>query len=399
MAKGFTSTLTAQQKTIGVSSPTHLLNACFLNHFGTLTDPRIERSKEHLLIDIVAIAILAVISGADGWGAIELYGTTKYEWLKGFLELPNGIPSHDTFSRVFARIEPQQFQECFLSWINSITKKLELEVIAIDGKTMKQSYDRNHSQKPLHIVSAWSSSHQLVLGQKKVNKKSNEVTAIPALLELLEIAGSIITIDALGCQKEIAALIIKKKGDYLLALKGNQKLIHEDVKNWFELARKEEFGGREHSYYQQIEAGHHRVEKRQIWTVAVSELSSLHNQSLWTGLKTVVMIVSERRLWNKTTTEVRFYLSSLASNAEKISQAIRSHWGIENSLHWTLDVTFCEDKSRIRKDNSPENFALLRRLAINLLKQEKGFKGSLKMKRYLAGMDNNYLVQILNSAS
>lgn len=399
MAKGFSSTLTSQQKTIGVSNPTDLLNVSFLNHFETLTDPRIERSKEHLLIDIVAIAILAVISGADGWGAIELYGKTKYEWLKGFLELPNGIPSHDTFSRVFARIEPKQFQECFLSWVNSITQKLELEVIAIDGKTMKQSYDRNQSQKPLHIVSAWSASHQLVLGQKKVNKKSNEVTAIPALLELLEIEKSIITIDAMGCQKEIAALIIKKKGDYLLALKGNQKLLHKDVKDWFELARKEEFAGREHSYYQQIEGGHHRVEKRQIWTVAVSELPSLHNQSLWTGLKTVVMIVSERRLWNKTTTEVRFYLSSLASNAEKISQAIRSHWGIENSLHWTLDVTFSEDKSRIRKDHSPENFALIRRLAVNLLKQEKGFKGSLKMKRYLAGMDNNYLVQILDSAS
>ena len=399
MAKGFTSTLTSQQKTIGVSNPTDLLNVSFLNHFEALTDPRIERSKEHLLIDIVAIAILAVISGADGWGAIELYGKAKYEWLKGFLELPNGIPSHDTFSRVFARIEPKQFQECFLSWVNSITKKLELEVIAIDGKTMKQSYDRNQSQKPLHIVSAWSASHQLVLGQKKVNKKSNEVTAIPALLELLEIEKSIITIDALGCQKEIAGLIIKKKGDYLLALKGNQKLIHKDVKNWFELARQEEFAGREHSYYQQIEGGHHRVEKRQIWTVAVSELPPLHNQSLWTGLKTVVMVVSERHLWNKTTTEVRFYLSSLASNAEKIAQAIRSHWGIENSLHWTLDVTFSEDKSRIRKDHSPENFALLRRLAVNLLKQEKEFKGSLKMKRYLAGMDNNYLVQILESAS
>ena len=165
----------------------------------------------------------------------------------------------------------------------------------------------------------------------------------------------------MGCQKEIAALIIKKKGDYILALKGNQKLLDDDVKNWFELARKEELGGREPSYYQQIESGHHRVEKRQIWTVAVSELPSLHNQSLWTGLKTVVLIVSERRLWNKTTTEVRFYLSSLASKAEKISQAIRSHWGIENSLHWTLDVTFCEDKSRIRKDNSPENFALIPR--------------------------------------
>lgn len=399
MAKGFTSILTSQEKTIALSNPTDLLNVSFLNHFEALTDPRIERSKEHFLIDIVAIAILAVISGADGWVAIELYGKAKYEWLKGFLELPNGIPSHDTFSRVFARIEPKQFQECFLSWVNSITQKLELEVIAIDGKTMKQSYNRNQSQKPLHIVSAWSASHQLVLGQKKVNKKSNEVTAIPALLELLEIEKSIITIDAIGCQKEIAALIIKKKGDYLLALKGNQKLLHKDVKKWFELAKKEEFAGREHSYYQQIEGGHHRVEKRQIWTVAVSELPPLYNQSLWTGLKTIVMVVSERHLWNKTTTEVRFYLSSLTSNAEKICQAIRSHWGIENSLHWTLDVTFSEDKSRIRKDHSPENFALLRRLAVNLLKQEKGFKGSLKMKRYLAGMDNNYLVQILDSAS
>jgi predicted transposase YbfD/YdcC len=221
----------------------------------------------------------------------------------------------------FARLEPKQFQEYFLSWVNSITQKLELELIAIDGKTMKQSYDRNQSQKPLHIVSAWSASHQLVLGQKKVNKKSNELTAIPALLELLEMEESIITIDAMGCQKEIAALIIKKKGDDILALKGNQNLIHKDVKNWFELARKEKFAGREHSYYQQREGGHHRVEKRQICPVAVSELPPLHNQSLWTELKTVVMVVSERRWWNKTTTEVRFYLSSLASNAEKIAQA------------------------------------------------------------------------------
>ena len=268
----------------------------------------------------------------------------------------------------FARIEPQQFQYCFLSWVNSITQKLELEVIAIDGKTMKQSYDRNQSQKALHIVSAWSSSHQLVLGQKKVKNKSNEQTAIPALLELLEIEGSIITIDALGCQKEITSLIGKKKGDYILSLKGNQKLLHQDVNNWFKLAKKEDLIGRKYSYYQQVEAGHHRIEKRQIWTVDVSELPPLHNQSLWTGLKTIVMVASERRLWNKTTTEVRFYLSSLDSNAEKIALAIRSHWGIENSLHWTLDVTFSEDKSRIRKDHSPENFALLRRLAVNLLK-------------------------------
>jgi predicted transposase YbfD/YdcC len=216
---------------------------------------------------------------------------------------------------------------------------------------------------------------------------------------MLEIAGSVITIDAMGCQKDITSLIIKKKGDYILALKGNQKLLYQAVKEWFELAQKSDYLGREYNYHEQVEAGHHRVEKRQVWTVDVSELPPLHNQALWSGLKTVVMIVSERRLWNKTTTEARFYLSSLSSNAEKIAGAIRSHWGIENSLHWTLDVTFCEDESRIRKQNSPENFALLRRLAINLLKQEKTSKQSLKMKRYRAAMDNNYLVKILNSAS
>jgi len=216
---------------------------------------------------------------------------------------------------------------------------------------------------------------------------------------MLEIAGSVITIDAMGCQKDITSLIIKKKGDDILALKGNQKLLYKAVKEWFELAQISDYLGREYNYHEQVEARHHRLEKRQVWTVDVSELPPLHNQALWTGLKTVVMIVSERGLWNKTTTEARFYLSSLSSNAEKIAGAIRSHWGIENSLHWTLDVTFSEDKSRIRKDHSPENFALLGRLAINLLKQEKTSKQSLKMKRYRAAMDNNYLVKILNSAS
>ena len=399
MARGFSKTVSSPQKQIDSLASLKILNTSFLEHFSTLSDPRIERSKQHLLKDIIAIAILAIISGADGWVGIEAYGNAKYEWLKSFLELPNGIPSHDTFSRVFALIEPQQFPEGFLSWINSIVKELKLEVVAIYGKTMKQSYDRNDQQKALHIVSAWSSSHQLFLGQKKVYKKSNELTAIPELIEMLEIAGSVITIDAMGCQKDITSLIIKKKGDYILALKGNQKLLYEAVKEWFEGAQKVDYLGRDYNYHEQVEAGHHRGEKRQVWTVDVSELPPLHNQALWSGLKTVVMIVSERRLWNKTTTESRFYLSSLSSNAERIAGASRSHWGIENSLHWALDVTFCEDKSRIRKQNSPENFALLRRLAINLLKPEKTFKQSLKMKRYRAAMDNNYLVKILNSAS
>lgn len=385
MARGFSKAVNSQQKPTDSLPSMNLLNTSFLEHFANLNDPRIERSKEHLLKDIIAIAILAIISGADGWVAIEAYGHAKYEWLKSFLELANGIPSHDTFSRVFSRIEPEQFQECFLSWVNSIVKELELEVIAIDGKTMKQSYDRNHQQKALHIVTAWSSSHQLVLGQKKVDKKSNELTAIPALIEMLEIADSVITIDAMGCQKDITSLIVKKKGDYVLALKGNQKLLYKAVKEWFELAQKEQFLGREYNYYEQVEAGHHRVEKRQVWTVDVSELPPLHNQALWTGLKTVVMIVSERRLWNKTTSEARFYLSSLSSNAEKIAIAILRHWGIENSLHWTLDVTFSEDKSRIRKQKSPENFALLRRECNKFTETRKNFKTKFKNETLSSG--------------
>lgn len=397
MARGFTPTLNPRQKSKFKTNITNFLSGSFFQHFATLSDPRIDRTKEHLLIDIIAIAILAVISGAEGWVGIETYGKAKYEWLKEFLELPKGIPSHDTFSRVFSRINPAEFHQGFSSWVNSITEKLEVEIISIDGKTLKQSYDRNHQQKALHIVSAWSSSHQLVLGQQKIRDKSNEITAIPALIEMLEIEESIITIDAMGCQKEITSLIIKKKANYVLALKANQKHLYEEVKTWFNLARKENFLGRECRYYQEVESGHHRIEKREVWTVSVSSLPGLHNQALWTELNTIVMVISERRLWNKTTTEVRFYVSSLSNDAEKIAKAIRSHWGIENSLHWTLDVTFSEDNSRIRRDNSPENFALLRRLALNLLKQETTFKGSLKMKRYRAAMDNNYLTKILAS--
>ena len=217
MARGFSKVVISQQKQTDSLPSMNILNTSFLEHFANLKDPRIERSKEHLLKDIRSIAILAVLSGADGWIGIEAYGNAKYEWLKSFLELPNGIPSHDTFSRVFARIEPQQFQEGFLSWVNTIVGELEINAIAIDGKTMKQSSDRNDQQKALHIVTTWSSSHQLVLGQKKVDKKSNELTAIPELIEMLEIAGSVITIDAMGCQKDITSLIIKKKGDYILA--------------------------------------------------------------------------------------------------------------------------------------------------------------------------------------
>ena len=335
------------------------LKNSFLNYFQDLKDQRIDRTKDHLLIDIMAISILAVISGAEGWTAIETYGKAKEEWLRTFLELPNGIPSHDTISRVFQRLNPEEFATSFSNWMNLIVQRLGVEVISIDGKTLKQSYDRNSFQKALHIVSAWANNNKLVLGQKKVNSKSNEIKTIPALLETIDITGNIITIDAMGTQKEIAQLIIKKKkADYILALKGNQKKLHEQVKKWFKEAKNNNFAEIEYSYYSQVESGHNRIEKRQIYSVPISLLPTLHNQNKWQGLKTVIMVVSERQLWNKTTNQVKFYISSLMSNAKLCSQVIRSHWGIENSLHWSLDVTFSEDKSRIRKDNSPENFAL-----------------------------------------
>lgn len=374
------------------------LKNSFLNHFQNLKDPRIDRSKDHLLIDIIAISILAVISGADGWTAIETYGKAKEQWLKTFLELPNGIPSHDTISRVFQRLNPEEFATSFSSWIDLIVQKLGVEIISIDGKTLKQSYDRNNFQKALHIVSAWANNNKLVLGQKKVNSKSNEITAIPALLESIDIAENIVTIDAMGTQKEIANQIINKRANYILALKGNQSKLHQQVKEWFEQAKNNNFSGIEYSCHEQVESGHHRIEKRQVYSVPITALPPLHNQNKWQGLKTVIMVVSERQLWNKTTNEVKFYISSLISNAQLLSHGIRSHWGIENTLHWSLDVTFSEDKSRIRKDNAPENFALLRKLALNLLNQEKTTKASNKMKRYRAAMDNNYLLKILQAS-
>jgi len=374
-----------------------LPDTSLFKHFTRLKDPRVERTKEHQLLDIVAIAVLAVISGADGWTAIETYGRSKQAWLKQFLELPNGIPSHDTFARVFARLEPVVFRQCFESWIASLVEGFNAQVIAMDGKRLRGSYDREGKQSTLHVVSAWATEHRLVLGQVKVANKSNEITAIPALLDLLDIAGCIITLDAIGCQTEIAAQIISKRADYVLSLKGNHGKLHEAVAHWFNQARANDFIGVECDTYQITESSHHRIEQRQYWVVPVSVLGELPGVNQWAGLQAVGIVVSERRLWNKTTREVRFYLTSLAANAQRLAQAIRTHWGIENQLHWVLDVTFHEDASRIRSYHAPENLAIVRRMALNLLNQEQSFKGSLKMKRYRAAMDNEYLVKILTA--
>ncbi|MBW4456002.1 MAG: ISAs1 family transposase [Nostoc indistinguendum CM1-VF10] len=370
----------------------------FQEYFTEIKDPRVEKTRLHLLTDIITISILAVIAGAEGWEDIEEYGLNKKEWLETFLELPFGIPSPDTFRRVFERINPKEFEQCFQVWIQSIVEKLGVEVVAIDGKALKGSYDRKSELKALHLVSAWSKEHRLILGQTKVNAKSNEITAIPALLEMLDISGCIITIDAMGTQKSIVKKFIEADADYILSLKDNHPTLHQQVKNWFETSLSLGFQGIDVNISQRVEKGHHRIENRKVYAVPISQIPALDEQEDWIGFKTVVMVVRSIQHWNKITHEVQFYISSLASHANKIASAIRQHWGIENSVHWTLDVTFHEDECRIRSLHSPQNFALLRRIALNALERESSFRRSIRQKSRRAAMNDQYMVSVLAAA-
>lgn len=393
MAKGFGRPILTRSQ----EREAKLLSKSVLQYFEHLEDPRVERTQRHSLMTIVTISIFAVLCGADGFVAIETYGKAKQSWLERFLDLPNGIPSHDTFGRVLGMIEPEQLHESFLAWVSSITQTLGIEMIHIDGKTSIGSYDRCRQLKALHSVSAWSSEHGLVLAGQKVNSKSNEITAVPLLLQLLDLKGVVVTLDAMGTQIKIARQIQQGEGDYVLALKGNQGKLSQQVEDWFELACAQNWSGIEYSYDQTISSGHHRIETRQVWAVPVCQLPPLHRQSQWSGLTTVVMVKSRRQLWNQTTTQVRFYISSLEADAPRHNRVIRSHWSIETRLHWVLDVTFNEDASRVRQGHAAENMGLLRRLSLNLLKREPS-RLSLKMKRYQAGMDNNFLIKILSAS-
>lgn len=362
-------------------------------HFGDLPDPRLERCKHHKLLDIVTIAICAVISNADGWTDIEAYGRAKETWLRQFLELPAGIPSHDTFARVFAKVNPTAFQTCFLQWVDAIRTKLPGDVVAIDGKTSRRTRDRPIDLSPLHIVSAWSHTNHLVLGQVRVDEKSNEITAIPVLLDVLDINGCLVTIDALGCQVDIAAKVIEREADYVLACKGNHEYLYADVQRLFRSCDAGTADLPGFDYYKTSEAGHSRREVREIWTTA--ELGSVRDRERWANLQSAVLVRSERTIAGETSIEHRFYISSAPSDAERLGKAIRQHWGVENQVHWVLDVVFADDDSRLRIDHSAHNMAIIRHIVLNMLRQETSWKTSLRQKRLRAGWDDAYVLKVL----
>ena len=366
--------------------------------FSVLEDPRPDHTRRHKPIDIMTIAICGVICGADSWVELEQFGKSKEEWLKGFLELPNGIPSHDTFGRVFALLDAQQFRDCFLAWVQAVSAVTRGQVIAIDGKTLRRSHDKSLGKSAIHMVSAWASENRLVLGQTKVAEKSNEITAIPELLALLDISGCIVTIDAMGCQKEIARLIIEDSGDYVLALKENQGQLYREVKELFEdeglVASEGDFEG---DFHETGNKGHGRLEHRRCWSIADQEyISYLNLKGEWRGLRSVAKVTGERRIGEKVSIESRYYISSLPGGAEQLLRAVREHWGIENSLHWVLDIAFREDESRVRKGHGPENLATMRHMALNLLRRETSSKGGVKARRLRAGWDETHLLKVLS---
>jgi predicted transposase YbfD/YdcC len=365
-------------------------------HFAKMTDPRKGTLRYHKLIDILVIGICAVTCGADDYEAIADFGRAKAEWFESFLELPNGIPAHDTFWRVFEALNPEQFQHCFLKWMSAVRQLISREVIAVDGKTLRRSYAKEADKAAIHMVSAWATTNRLVLGQQKVDAKSNEITAIPELLRSLDLQDCIVTIDAMGCQTAIANLIIEGKGDYLLALKGNQSNLHDDVILLFDDLANSNFTAYTYDYARTVDKNHGRIEVRHCWIIEYPTLDGvLRGADNWRGLTTLVKVRSERYIADKHSIEDRYFIASYHDTAAHVLQQTREHWQVENSLHWVLDIAFREDESRIRKGNGPQNFAVLRHIALNLLKQNSGSKLGIKNRRLRAGWDNDYLMAVL----
>ena len=367
-------------------------------HFSSITDPR-GPNIEHQLFDIIVIAILGTICGADGWVEIEQFGNQKLNWLSQYLLLPKGIPSHDTFGRVFSQIDPEEFQASFMKWVKALQQITQGQVIGIDGKQMRGSHDHRKGKRAIYMVSAWAEQNHLVLGQRRVVEKSNEITAIPELLHLLEIKGCIVTIDAIGTQTKIARQIIQAEGDYLLAVKNNQGKLYRDLEMLFSYDQQQGFQDAPYDYDKEVKKGHGRIDVRECWTTSDPEyLTSVGQAKKWANLQSLVMIVRRRIIDGEETIKTRFYISSLEANAKKILKATRQHWSIENGLHWVLDIAFNEDRSRVRKDHAPANLAVLRHMAVNLLKQEVTAKGGIKAKRLQAGWNEDYLLKVLSGA-
>jgi predicted transposase YbfD/YdcC len=367
-----------------------------LRHFADLEDPRSDRTKLHGLLDLIALTLCAVVAGADGWTDVEAYGRRKRAWLATFLDLPNGIPSHDTLGRVFAALDPAAFQRCFLGWMHAVVGASRGRLVAIDGKALRHSFDTARGKSAIHLVSAWASANHLVLGQQAVADKSNEITAIPELLRLLDLQGALVTIDAIGCQRKVTAQIIAAGGDYVLAVKDNQPTLHADVRRVFLDGLEDDFAGLEHRYWHTAERGHGRGEERHYHVVAVPpELAERHAD--FAGLRTLGMVFSERRVGEgPAEAETRFYISSLAPKVKAFAEAVRGHWSVENNLHWVLDVAFQEDASRLRTDHGPENLGLVRRIALSLLQRAPTDKRvGIACKRKQAGWDDGFLVQVL----
>jgi predicted transposase YbfD/YdcC len=358
-------------------------------YFRKLRDPRRLRRKKHLLLDIIVIAICGVICGCNDWQQIQTFARSRKDWLKRFLRLPEGIPAHDTFERVFDRLDPQAFQACFREWMQVLHEALGIGQIAIDGKTLRGS--GSNGLKALHLVSAWATANSLSLGQVAVDEKSNEITAIPKLLELLDVHGALVTIDAMGCQKEIAAKIVEGGGDYVLTVKDNQPTLLANIQDCFDKALKKDFTSVHYDCYQTEEQGHGRHEIRSYHIIQDPDLRAKED---WAGLRVIGMCYSECIRDGQESSEVRYFIGSRKAKAKVYGKALRNHWGIENNLHWQMDVTFGEDKNRFSKRNGAENLALVRRLAVGLLKQHPD-KRSIACKRLLAALDPAFLQEVL----